>query len=169
MTDVRYIYRLEVRPNRNAPPEHTGFLALQGLWDGVAHLGLLRREFGWSGALKALLKLATGRRSLFGFARDGGLISYLWSTERSPRYPIEGGACVLGPLLTRMDLRGRGLATALLRLAADRLSTGYRMIYIDTTPSNIGSRRAIIHANFVAYAVLRGARLRILPRGPQPK
>ena len=164
MTDVRYIYRLEPQPDGHPRPEEISFLALVRASSGLAHFALLRREFGWTGAMKAVLKLATRRRALFGFVRNDAFVSSLWATEHSPRYPIEAGSCVLGPLLTRTDVRGKGLATSLLRTTADCLARrGYGGLYIDTTPGNIASRRAITRAGFVPYAVLRGERVRKLP------
>jgi GNAT superfamily N-acetyltransferase len=166
MKDVRYIYRMEPLPSRNEIASGISFVAFAQFSAGLARLGLLRRELGWSGALKGLLKLATGRRALFGLLQHGHFVSHVWSTKNSPRYPIEADACVLGPLLTQAEMRRRGLATALLGVAAGRLEgLGYRAIYIDTTPSNIESRRAITRAGFAPYAVLRGARLRKVPRG----
>jgi GNAT superfamily N-acetyltransferase len=165
MRDVRYIYRVEPQPSGYTTPDGVSFMALVGLFGGLAHLELLRREFGWVGALRALLKLASGSRVLFGFARDGRFVSSLWATENSPRYPIESDACVLGPLLTSTEMRGRGLATALLRATVSCPATlRYRTIYIDTMPSNIASRRAIVRAGFAPFAVLRGRRIRKLTR-----
>ncbi|HEX3943237.1 MAG TPA: GNAT family protein [Rhizomicrobium sp.] len=165
MTDIQYIYRLEPQPGGYVTPDGVTFVALAGLFGGLTHLELLRREFGWAGALRAVLKLASGSRALFGFVRDGRFVSSLWATEHSPRYPIESTACVLGPLLTRTEMRGRGLATALLRATVSCSATSrYRAIHIDTMPSNIASRRAIVRAGFVPFAVLRGRRLRKLTR-----
>lgn len=165
MTDIRYIYRLEPQPNGHAPPEDVTLLTLVRASAGLAHFGLLRRELGWTAAVRAVLKLATHRRAFFGFVHEDGFVSSLWATEHSPRYPIEAGTCVLGPLLTQTDMRGRGFATSLLRATGGCLARlGYRAMYIDTTPDNIASQRAIVRAGFVPYAVLRGERVRKLPR-----
>ena len=165
MTDVRYIYRLAPQPGGFVMPAGVTFVALVGLFSGLAYLKLLHHEFGWAGALKAVLKLASGSRALFAFVGDDRFLTSLWATENSPRYPIESNACVLGPLLTRTERRGRGLATALLRATIScPAMSGYRAIYIDTMPSNIASRRAIVRAGFVPFAVLGGQRIRKLTR-----
>jgi ribosomal protein S18 acetylase RimI-like enzyme len=163
MTNVRYIYRLAPQPGGYATPDGVTFVAFVGLLSGLTNLGVLRREFGWAGTVRAVLKLASGSRALFGFVRDRRFVSFLWATENTPRYQIESNACVLGPLLTRTELRGRGLATALLRATVScPAMSRYRAIYIDTMPSNIGSRRAIVRAGFVPFAVLSGRRVRKL-------
>jgi GNAT superfamily N-acetyltransferase len=165
MTDVRYIYRLAPQPCDYVTPADVTFVAFVGLSDGLAYLKLLRREFGWGGAVRAALKLASGSRAFFGFLSNGRVVTSLWATENSPRYPIESNACVLGPLLTRTERRGRGLATALLRATVScPAMSRYRAIFIDTMPSNIASRRAIVRAGFVPFAVLRGRRIRKLTR-----
>jgi GNAT superfamily N-acetyltransferase len=169
---VRYVYRLEPEPNgsttRNGYTGREGvaFVRLRRPPDAVRHFSLLRFAYGWSGALKALLKLGTGRRVLFGFVRENRLVSHVWATEHSPRYPIGAHACVLGPLETGPEMRRQGLATALLQAAASSLAEqGYRAVYIDTTPSNRASRTAIARAGFAPYAIVNGGRVTELNRG----
>jgi GNAT superfamily N-acetyltransferase len=160
MKGVRYIYRLEPQRSGNAERQALLFARLRYPSDGFRRLGLLRDAYGWTGTLKALLKLGIGRRALFGFVRDDRLACSVWATEHSPRYPIEAYACVLGPLQTRPEMRRQGLATALLQAAIRSLAEqGYRAVYIDTTPSNVASRTAIVRAGFAPYAVLSNGRL----------
>jgi RimJ/RimL family protein N-acetyltransferase len=159
MSAQHIIYRLEPAPIEGAPPVGLSFVALMNPLQGVRCFAALREQFRWRGAVKALFKLASGRRFLFALLRENRILSYVWSTEYSPRYPIEPHSCLLGPMVTRREMRGRGLATALLRRSAARLAArGYRVVYIDTAVTNIASQRAITRAGFVPFeAVNRDA------------
>lgn len=160
MKGVRYIYRLEPRRSGITPRQGFLFARLRCSSDGFHRLGLLKQAYGWTGTLKALLKLGIGRRALFGFVHNDRLTCSVWATEHSPRYPIEAGACVLGPLQTRPEMRRQGLATALLQAATSSLAEqGYHAVYIDTTPSNLASRTAIVRAGFSPYAILSQGRV----------
>jgi predicted N-acetyltransferase YhbS len=137
-------------------PDGVTFVPLMNPWHGTQHFQALRAEFSLAKAFRALLKLLSGSRFLFVFLEDDRIVCHVWSTERSPRYPIGPHACVLGPLNTQRAMRGRGLASSLLRLASERLAArGYREIYIDTVPSNVASQRAILRAGFVPCATAR--------------
>lgn len=149
MAELR-VYRLEPITGEARLPAGTNFAALTEFWDSMKHWRALVRQFGWLGAVKSLLKLASSGRFLFVLLQERRIVSYVWATEHSPRYRIERNACVLGPLMTRPDKRRQGLATALLMAAANDLAAqGYRGLYIDTTAVNVASQKAITRAGFV--------------------
>jgi len=158
------IYRMEPRRDETPPPDGVTFVPLMRPWHGVQHFRALRTEFGLARAFRTLLKLLSGSRFLFVFLQGARIVCYVWSTEHSPRYPIGPHACVLGPLNTQRAMRGRGLASSLLRLASEHLAArGYREIYIDTASYNVTSQRTILRAGFVPYAVVREGELQLLP------
>jgi len=158
------IYRMEPRRGETLPPDGVTFVPLMSSWHGAQHFHALRMEFGLARAFRALLKLLSGSRFLFVFLRQGGIVCYVWSTEHSPRYPIGQHACVLGPLNTQRAMRGRGLASSLLRLASEQLAArGYREIYIDTASYNVASQRTILRAGFTPYAAMRAGQLELSP------
>jgi GNAT superfamily N-acetyltransferase len=160
MSATYIIYRIEPASTEGAPPDGLTLVALMNPLQGLRCFAALREQFGWHGAAKALLKLASGRRFLFVLLREDRIVSYVWSTEHSPRYPIEPHSCLLGPMATLREMRGRGFATALLRLSSAQLAArGYRAVYIDTAVTNIASQTAITRAGFVPIEVTnRGAR-----------
>jgi predicted N-acetyltransferase YhbS len=146
------IYRMESHQGGSPPPDGTMFVPLIRPWHGAQYFRALRAEFGLAKTFRALIKLLSGSRFLFVLLQQDRIVCYVWSTEHSPRYPIGQQACVLGPLNTQRAMRGRGLASALLRLASERLAArGYRELYIDTVRSNVASQRAILRAGFVPH------------------
>jgi GNAT superfamily N-acetyltransferase len=148
------IYRIEPPKSGSPPPDGVTFVPLTNPWHGARHFHALRSEFGLAKTLRALLKLLSGSRFLFVFLQRDRIVCYIWSTEHSPRYPIGPQACVLGPLSTQRAMRGRGLASSLMRLASEHLAArGYREIYTDTVPSNVASQRTILRAGFVPCAI----------------
>jgi GNAT superfamily N-acetyltransferase len=159
VTQEGLVYRLEVPGRSSAEVEVAGMTPLFMASVAVAarQFSALRAQFGVAGAIKAVLKVLTDRRCLCGFLSGGRLASYVWSAPRSAKYPVEPGACVLGPLLTRSEFRRRGLAAATLENAVSFLSgRGYRIFYIDTTTDNIASQRTIARAGFgPPYGVIR--------------
>jgi len=147
----RFIYRLELG---DAPPiarqvAGTEAFFIDGPRSFVALAPALRDLFGGAGAVKALVKVTTGRRSLCGFFHGGRIACHVWSTAAGKHYRIEPNACVLGPLRTEHAMQCRGLASAALRNAVAHLSRcGYRIFYIDPAPTNVGSQTAIERAGF---------------------
>ena len=99
---------------------------------------------GESGSGKTTTALA-----LMGYARHGCRIS-----EGSVRIG-DVDMLHLSPAQQRA-MRGRGLASSLMRLASEHLAArGYREVYTDTVPSNVASQRTILRAGFVPCAISR--------------
>lgn len=171
MSQDLYIYRMAPHEGRTSSPDDVTFVPLVRPWHGVQHFPALRTEFGLARAFRTLLKLLSGSRFLFVFLQQDRIVCHVWSTEHSPRYPIGQQACVLGPLNTQRAMRGRGLASSLLRLASEQLAArGYREIYIDTASYNVASQRTILRAGFTPSGVMRAGELQLpsSEEGPYP-
>jgi GNAT superfamily N-acetyltransferase len=153
-----YVYR-RVAPGEAldvAVPEGMRLVCIASPGAALKHFSALRAQFGFRGAAKAVLKTMAGRL-LAACLHKGRIASYVWSAPRSSKYAIEAGTCVLGPLLTRAEMRGRGLGTAVLRKAVAYLARrGVRAFYIDTTAANVASQRTIARAGFTRCGTITG-------------
>lgn len=152
-----------------APPQMAGgteFLYLRRPPRRISHLKLLTAAFGLGGGLKAAVKLASKRRSLYVAHGSGVVLHHGWVTAGQCRYyRVETHAAVIGPIWTSPEARGTGLATACLRRVMGQLAAGgIDSFYIDTAGSNLPCQRVIEKCGFgpPVALYLRGA----APSGP---
>jgi GNAT superfamily N-acetyltransferase len=111
---------------------------------------LLPANFGLFDSLITVLKIATPSRSFALITDNLGIASYCWISFGFCRhYPIEKHALMIGPVWTRPDARGRGLATSLLQNTIAELTRDIeRNIYIDTSADNYGMQKVITRCGF---------------------
>ena len=125
------------------------FIAMWGMWDGLRNMGIMFRHLRW-GCLKDIIKLATARRSYF-FITDGKkVVSEAYITVGQCRYyNVEDDAAVIGPVWTDEEIRGKGLATGLLKRTINSLvQSGFSVIYIDTSENNKAMQSVIKKCGF---------------------
>jgi GNAT superfamily N-acetyltransferase len=148
-------YQLIYRQVRTVPfvlPDQTDaeFVCLTRVRDIVGQGRLFRGYFGWLGSLKALLKLASGRRGFYALVREGRWVHTAWMAVGFCRhYHVEPADVVIGPIWTDPEGRGRGFATVAMKAAMNAmLARGYHTFFIDTSDDNIACQRAIEKAEF---------------------
>ena len=132
--------------------EDVGFVLIGTFGDGIGNVDLLRRRFGWAGTLKALAKLATPARRLYGMVKEGELAHWAWVTLKPCKhYWTDPGAVTIGPIETAVEWRRKGLAADAMRHAMNRLfSEGLTLFFIDTSNENVASQRTIAKCGFGA-------------------
>jgi len=110
----------------------------------------LVQSWGWFQALKAALKIWSGRRIFFWNSSGSKVVQSGWANIGFCRhYDVEPNSVVLGTLWTEPEFRGRGLASsAIIRTIAFLHRRGYKRFYIDTSEENIASQRMIAKAGF---------------------
>jgi RimJ/RimL family protein N-acetyltransferase len=142
------VYRWRGRPECAVVPEGFRMIATPLMQPQV--LAALARAWGLARLGKALAKLATPRRFLFCVMRGGRLAAHGWITRGLCRkYDIEQDACVIGPIHTDPQWRGRGLIVEAMRAAMAWLDArGCVLFYIDAHVANHASHRAIVKAGF---------------------
>ncbi len=115
------------------------------------HVRMLHGHFGLAGIVKLLIKLTTPSRSLYAAFADTEMLSYGWIMRGKSRYYyIEPAASVIGPIYTRQEFRGRGLATKAMVNAIERLAERGRVtFYIDAHHANHASIQVFKKAGFL--------------------
>jgi len=100
--------------------------------------------------LKLMAKLSTPSRKFYCVILQNRLAGYGHVTvSRCRHYSIENGAVVIGPVWTREDCRGKGVATFGLQNSMNALiSKGTRIFYIDTAENNIAMQHVIAKCGF---------------------
>ena len=147
----QFVYRREVSTPfeiRNGGP---GILQLHECpASALSMWGALRASFGFRGAVKLLAKLATPSRRFYCILHEGEIVSHGFLSVSFCRfYPVEKGSIVIGPVWTRPECRGRGLATrGLMGVINAMVSHGLRVFYIDTSETNIAMQRVIAKCGF---------------------
>lgn len=147
------VYRQErTRPFPVGKRPDAQFVFLTGPRALLKYLSVLRPLLGWPGVLKALVKLTTGRRSLYVMLKDGRAASTGWCTVGHCRYYlVESEAVVIGPIWSAEEFRGQGLAPYALQRALNVLmARGHHTFYIDTFKTNTASQRVIEKCGFGA-------------------
>lgn len=147
------VYKCERSQPFDAPDLHGAeFRFLTSPWSVLPLLGALRRCLGSMGLVKALLKLATPSRRFYCILADGAIAHYAWaSVSFCHYYRVAQGDWVIGPIMTGGRARGRGYATAALKLALNRLmADGGRVFWIDTAEDNVPCRKVIEKCGFGA-------------------
>ncbi len=119
-------------------------------WQGIPYAWLLGKTLGPVGALLALLKLGTPKRSLYLVHLPGLIANYGWLTRGFCRYyPIEADAVVIGPVYTPLPARGQGYGSfGLAKTLWALRKNGVRFIYIDTTSDNLAMQKVIAKCGF---------------------
>jgi hypothetical protein len=148
-------FQLVYRQERRSPVElgvrdDVDFRFLRGAMAGMGAFGLLAANMGRIGAMKAIAKLATGRRSFYLVTKTGQVVSTGWcTTGRCKHYQVERRAVVIGPIWSSPEVRGQGIATYALQAAMNQLvSRGASLFYIDTFKTNTSSQRVIEKSGF---------------------
>lgn len=145
------VYRLERdRPFEAAAPPGYTFHSVGTVRSALGSLRTLVGAFGVLGAVKAVLKVLTGRRHLYLVRDSAGVVSYGWGTiGKCGYYKIEPDAVVVGPIWTDDRVRGRGLATTALQMALDVwMKSGRRLFYIDTERANFPAQKVFEKCGF---------------------
>jgi GNAT superfamily N-acetyltransferase len=145
------VYRAERRePFDVRPGPEWEFLVLDSAAQGLKHLGAIAGYCGKPGAAKAVAKLAAGRRSLYLVVQAGRTLSAGWCTVGLCKYyKVEPEAVVVGPIWTSEAARGKGLATAALKLAMNaQIGRGRTLFYIDTEKKNHSAQRVFEKCGF---------------------
>ncbi|MCX7590747.1 MAG: GNAT family N-acetyltransferase [Kiritimatiellae bacterium] len=114
------------------------------------HRRMLVSRQGWRGFAKDLIKLVAPGRMYACFTANGKVTSDCYVTlSRCRHYPVEKGAAVLGPVWTAPEMRGHGLATALLKRTMNRLmAAGCCLFYVDTSDRNTSMQKVIARCGF---------------------
>lgn len=163
-----YVYRLEAAADWPFVPTLAGLdaVSLASSASALKHFRVLRMTFGWRGAVRALIKIMSGRRFLCGFVSDGRLANYVWTAPHSPQFAVENDACVLGPGFTDPAQRNKGLGGAAIRNAiALGVRRGYRIYYGTIAAKNIASQRMVLRIGMTPFAIVRGGAFRKLGPG----
>jgi RimJ/RimL family protein N-acetyltransferase len=151
MSDPLYIYRWDLsEAPAQAPLAEGSFYWVAGAAEIPHILPVWTRSWGIKAAMKAVLKVMSGRRMAFGVVIDGRVAQSGWANIGFCRfYDVELDAAVLGTLFTEPPFRGRGIGPAAIRLTlAELFHRGFRRIYIDVEPHNTASRRMIEKSGF---------------------
>jgi GNAT superfamily N-acetyltransferase len=147
----QYVYSQLFEKSRTFPGASSANFALHHrLPLALNFYALLLANFSLIASVTTVLKIATPSRS-FAFIRDDlGIASYCWiSFGFCKHYHIEKHALMIGPVWTRPDARGKGLATSLLQNTIAALATDEaRTIYIDTSADNYGMQKVIARCGF---------------------
>jgi GNAT superfamily N-acetyltransferase len=141
---VQFVYRMvRTTPYRAEFPAKFTFLFMANALDGLRNFSLLRQAFGTAGAIKAVLKLVTWRRTAYVVSRDGEVVSSGWCTRHQfIYYRTELSSVTIGPIETAESVRGRGLASLALQAAIDQhIARGTSIFYIDTSQGNFAAQR----------------------------
>ena len=95
-------------------------------------------------------RLLAPYRVMYCVTEGGAILHEGWLViGRSPLYDVEATDVVFGPISTRANERGRGLAAFGLEQAIDSMvDRGYRTFYIHTRERNAASRRVIDKCGF---------------------
>lgn len=148
-------YQLVYRQVRSEPfdvPDRPDarFVFLGSAREAIWERPLLTRCFGAVGALKAIAKIATGKRKLYLVTCDGQPVSTGWCSRGMCRYyKIEPDAVVIGPIESSPAFQSRGLATYGLKGCMNALiGLGHSVFYIDTSKTNYPSQRVIEKCRF---------------------
>ena len=107
--------------------------------------------YGPAATAKMIAKLAIAGRSYYAAFEDPGrIVSDGWILQGRCRfYPVGPRDCVIGPIQTVEQWRGRGVAHAILVRAANScIRGGAPWVYIDTTEDNFASRKTIAKSGF---------------------
>jgi L-amino acid N-acyltransferase YncA len=139
-------------PPSPEPPPGATFRLLAGPRDGIALHDALRARYGRGGAVRALAKLATRSRLLYcaldpsgEIVHDGWLRIGAWS-ER----PVGPRDVVIGPVRTRSDARGQGVARYALASAMSAMRRqGHDSFLLATTEDNAAARALFASCGFV--------------------
>jgi hypothetical protein len=123
---------------------------VDGLWDGLQFLRPCLAAFGVRQTLQLLLKVFTPSRFFYFILNDTRIVSYGWALiGHCALYYIETDACVIGPVLTLPEERGRGLAVTAARMAMVALGQkGVRSFYINARCTNHASLKMIQKMGF---------------------
>lgn len=142
----RLIYSVLLGTAQPEMPEAISFRVAEGTNAALVLFPLLLRRFGLPGAIKAAFKVGTRTRVYYALIRGHEIISDGWIRHgRTSSYRIARSDCVIGPIWTRPDQRGKGYATLGLRLA---LAFCSKRIFVDTWIGNLASRACIEAAGF---------------------
>jgi hypothetical protein len=145
------VYRLERSEPYTASldAEHQ-FMFLSSAPAAVKRFSKIVGYCGYPGAIKAIAKLISGKRSLYLVSNSGKVVSAGWcSTGFCRFYRIEPEAVVIGPIWTRAETRGKGLASSALQLAINaQIQKGRRLFYIDTEKMNLPAQRVFAKSGF---------------------
>jgi len=116
----------------------------------MAMRGALSRVFSKSAQVKAALKVATGKRSLYAVSEGANVIHYGWIMDSSCRqYRVEPNDLVIGPIWSHPESRGRGAATYGTKAVMNRFfERGRRVFFIDTSSDNVSCLRMIEKCGF---------------------
>lgn len=144
------IYRREFAEPPASSEAEDGFILCDGIVAGLAIWPALRKHLGWGGGVKVLAKLTTATRQFYGIMRHGEIVSHGHVAISFCRhYPVDPGSVVIGPVWTRPDSRGQGLATRGVNGAMRAMfRRGRRVFYIDTSETNIPMQRVIARCGF---------------------
>ena len=147
----RLIYRMDV--SGPLPPQvlpEGAFVVAAKFWSIAANFLIWVKTWGWKEAFKTSLKIASGKRILFGVIRGKRIVQSGWlQVGKCRMYPVERDAIVVETLWTDPEHRGQGLASAAIHQGLVFLSQrGYRRFYVDTILGNLASQRMIEKAGF---------------------
>jgi hypothetical protein len=150
-------YQLVFRQQRGEPfpvgdAASATFHFCRGLAEYLALFWVLRRAWGWGGAIKGALKILTPKRLFYCFTDGGELLHSGWIMQGTCRqYHIEPTAAVIGPIWTSPLARGKGLATIATQSAMNELlGRGPSVFYIDTANTNSPCLKVIERCEFGA-------------------
>lgn len=145
------IYRLD-KENISELDDMHGFPFIEyRTWiDAFRYSGLLIRHRGIFGFLKDIAKLVTPRRAYYCISDGKKIVSEAYVTiGKCKHYKIEDNAAVVGPVWTDANIRGKGLATGLLKRVINSLvGNGCNSIYIDTSERNLAMQKVIKNCGF---------------------
>ena len=148
---TRLIYSVLLGTIEPEMPHGISFRMAHGICAVMALIPMLWHRFGLIGTIRAILKVCAHVRIYYALVRGQEIISDGWIRYgRYGPYRVARSDCVIGPIWTKPDQRGKGYATLGLRLA---LALCSRRVYVDTWIGNRTSRACIEAAGFTLNGV----------------
>jgi len=152
----QYIYRLNseqfIEKTIDTNHDNTNFKLLKNISDVANYWSYLLKRHGLSlYLLKLILKVSFKGKLYYALTCEGQIVSDGEVTFGScNHYSIGGKDCVIGPVFTDGNYRGRGFATIALANCIHRLINDYHPenLYIDTKEDNIAMQKVIKKIGF---------------------
>lgn len=151
MTSRLLIFRTAELTAEPAMPAGISFRLVETLAGALRVAPAYLAIYGPAATAKMIAKLAVPGRSYYAaFAPPARIVSDGWIRKgRCSFYPVGPRDCVIGPIQTVEQWRGRGVAHAILVRAANGcIRRGAPWVYIDTTEDNLASQRTIAKGGF---------------------
>ncbi len=145
------IYRYEcLAPFELEDSDGIDFIKYRNGIDAIKYMALLIWHRGIAGYVKDVVKLFTAGRYYFCIVDDNRIVSEVYVVIGKCRfYEVDESAAVLGPVWTDGNMRGKGLATSLLKRTINSLlALGYNTFYIDTSENNPAMQNVIEKCGF---------------------